>query len=643
MTMLEGKGESPGKRPLIISVLGLSMSLFHLYAGGLAVLSTIQQRGIHLMFVFLLCFFFSLSSRSSSKLGRMKLRMDLILGLLGAAAVIYLILFEEAISMRMGNVYLLDLVVGGVIILLVLEVARRLLGWALPFISVLFLAYAVWGYWIPGLWGHKGYDWERIIAMMSLFTDGIFGLPLGVSASFIVLFIIFGALLQESGGGQFFIELSTALLGSVRGGPAKTAVVASSLFGMISGSAVANAGSVGPFTIPLMKKVGFRAQYAAAVESVASCGGQIMPPVMGAAAFLVAEILNIPYYQVCLAAALPAVLYYLSLFIMVDLEAVKLGIRGAPKESLPRVRDAVRKGWPLLLPPAVLVYLLIMEYSAVMGAFWGAVTMMGVILFRPGKSLSQKLKVFQVSLEDGAISAIQVGAACACAGIVIGVFSLTGLGLKFSGLLINLAGGRLDVLLILTMVASLLLGTGLPTVPTYLILAILVAPALVKMGVLPIAAHLFIFYFGAIADMTPPLAVSAYVAAGIAGSDPLKTTLTASWLGIAGYIVPFMFVYVPALLLKGSWVEVGLALVPATIGISAIAASFQGILLGKLRAWERIALFGGALFLIRPGFYTDLIGYGVLASVFFFGLWRAKGKTRVGIEQAAKKVPGKNI
>ena len=587
------------------------------------------------MFVFLLCFLLPLSSKNKAGI---RFGVNLASAILGAAAALYLIVFEDDISMRMGNVYFLDLLVGGVLIVLVLETARRLLGWALPFISVLFLAYAVWGNAIPGLWGHKGYDLERIIGHMALFTDGIFGLPLGVSASFIVLFIIFGAFLQEAGGGQFFIELSTALFGTVRGGPAKIAVVASSLFGMISGSAVANAGSVGPFTIPLMKKVGFRAQYAAAVESVASCGGQIMPPVMGASAFLVAEILSIPYYQVCIAAAIPAVLYYLSLFIMVDLEAVKCGIRGFAKEDLPIFSDTLRQGWFMLIPPSILVSILIMEYSPVMAAFWGTVAMMGVILLKRENPFRGRIKQLGLSMENGALSAVQVGAACACAGVVIGVFSLTGLGLKFSGLIISFAQGRLEILLILTMVASLLLGTGLPTVPTYLILAILVAPALVQMGVLPIAAHLFIFYFGAISDMTPPLAVSAYVAAGIAGSDPLKTTLTASRLGIAGYIVPFMFIYTPALLLKGSWIDIPLALIPATMGVSAIAASFQGVLIRDLSLAKRTALFLGAILLIVPGFYTDLLGYGIIAFLFFSDFLGAKRE-----KKWVKMEPEKNI
>jgi TRAP transporter 4TM/12TM fusion protein len=616
-------------------MLALAMSLFHLYSGGLAVLSTMQQRGLHLMFVFLLCFFLPPASKNKPKAG---IWLNFSSGILGASAALYLVLFEDEISMRMGNVFILDLLVGGVLIALVLETARRLLGWGLPLIAILFLAYAVWGNAIPGLWGHKGYDLERIIGHMALFTDGIFGMPLGVSASFIVLFIIFGAFLQEAGGGQFFIELSTALFGTVRGGPAKIAVVASSLFGMISGSAVANAGSVGPFTIPLMKKVGFRAQYAAAVESVASCGGQIMPPVMGASAFLVAEILSIPYYQVCIAAAIPAVLYYLSLFIMVDLEALKCGILGFPRKDLPLFMGTLRRGWIMLIPPAILVSILIMEYSAVMAAFWGTVPMMGVILLKNANPWGERLKQLASSLENGALSAIQVGAACACAGIVIGVFSLTGLGLKFSGLIISFAQGRLEVLLILTMVASLLLGTGLPTVPTYLILAILVAPALVQMGVLPIAAHLFIFYFGAISDMTPPLAVSAYVAAGIAGSDPLKTTLTASRLGIAGYIVPFMFIYTPALLFKGPWIEIPLALIPAILGVSAIAASFQGVLIRNLSLAKRTGLFVGAMLLIIPGFYTDLLGYGIIVYLFLADFLGAKKE-----KKEVKLEPGKNM
>jgi TRAP transporter 4TM/12TM fusion protein len=292
----------------------------------------------------------------------------------------------------------------------------------------------------------------------------------------------------------------------------------------------------------------------------------------------------------------------------------------------------------MLIPPAILVSILILEYSAVMAAFWGTVPMMGVILLKNANPWGERLKQLASSLENGALSAIQVGAACACAGIVIGVFSLTGLGLKFSGLIISFAQGRLEVLLILTMVASLLLGTGLPTVPTYLILAILVAPALVQMGVLPIAAHLFIFYFGAISDMTPPLAVSAYVAAGIAGSDPLKTTLTASRLGIAGYIVPFMFIYTPALLFKGPWIEIPLALIPAILGVSAIAASFQGVLIRNLSLAKRTGLFVGAMLLIIPGFYTDLLGYGIIVYLFLADFLGAKKE-----KKEVKLEPGKNM
>lgn len=600
------------RKQYVIAGLAVGMSLFHLYAGGFTVLSSMVQRSTHLMFV--LGLIYLLYTPSGKEAGDQFSWLGAGLALLGIAVNIYIAVYEEDIAYRMGNVHSLDLWVGGVIILLVLEAARRLLGWVVPSIAVVFLLYGFFGNVIPGLWGHKGYDFERVITQLSLFTDGIYGLPLGVCASFIVLFILFGAFLKECGGGQFFIDLASSLFGAVRGGPAKVAIVASSLFGTISGSAVANVVGTGAFTIPLMKSIGYRPHFAGAVEAVASTGGQFMPPVMGAAAFVMADFLEIPYLRVCLAAAIPAVLYYLAIFIMVDLEAAKTGLQGVPRQKLKPIGQVMQRSWHLLLPPLVLLYFLaVIQSSAIKAAFNSIVAILAVSMLRKATRMGPR-KLFH-ALQDGAKGSLQVAAACACAGIIVGITNITGLGMKFSTILINLSGGSLPLLLFITCIVCLILGMGIPTTPIYIILAILVAPALVKMGVNAQASHLFIIYFACLCAITPPVALAAYAGAGIAGADMNKTGFTAVKLGLAGFIVPFVFAYNPAMVFQGPLLETTSIAITAAVGVGGLAVGIQGYLFRELNLFKRLILIGAALALIKPGWITDLIGVFLIGTV----------------------------
>jgi len=510
----------------------------------------------------------------------------------------------------------LDLIFGAVTIFLVIESTRRIMGWALPIVALVFLLYGLVGHLLPGILAFPKIPVARIIAVNYIATDGIFGTPLGVSATFVFLFVLFGSFLQKVGGGEFFIDLAYSLFGRFRGGPAKIAVVASACFGTISGSGIANVAGTGQFTIPLMKRTGYQPAFAGAVEASASIGGQLMPPVMGAAAFIMAEILGIPYISICVAALLPAILYFLAIFIMVDFEAAKTGLKGLTKENLPNPRKILREAWYLFLPIAILIYLLIIQISPMKAAFWSIIFMVGIEIIQ--QLIKKKRVDFQriwEGLEAGALGMLIVATACACAGIVIGIVNVTGFGLKFSDFIIDLSHGSLPILLILTMLSSLVLGMGLPTVACYIILAIISAPALVEMGVMPLAAHLFIFYFGIIAAITPPVALAAYVGAGIAGANPMKTGFIACRLGLAAFLLPYMFIYGSAILMKGNPQDIILAAVSGTVGIWALAAGLQGYFWQCLAIWQRIILLIAAVLLIKPGLTTDLIGYCLVGIV----------------------------
>ncbi len=595
-----------------VRVVAAVFCLFHLWTAYAGTFTALLQRGVHLSFALPLIFVCFPPARRAR--GRAAFALDVGLALLGVIPALYLTWNFQRISEEIGNVVLWDTVVGAITTLLILEASRRVLGLALPLLGALSILYALYGSYFPEIIAHRGYSLSRTVDQLFLTTEGIFGIPLGVSATFVILFIIFGAFIQESGGGPFIINLALAIFGRVRGGAAKAAVVGSSLFGMISGSAVANVAAVGTFTIPLMKRAGYRGEFAAGVEAVGSCGGQIMPPVMGAAAFIMADMLGISYWSVVVAAAIPACLYYAALFMAVHFRAVRDGIAPIPGAELPALGRALRDGWHLLVGPVVLVVFLgVVEVSAMKAAFWGIVANVGASLLR--RSTRMTPRQILAALEKGAIGTLQVAMACACSGIVVGAFTLTGLGLRMSGVLVDLAHNDVVRLLILTMIASLILGTGLPTTPTYILLVILVAPAMAKMGVPKLAAHLFVFYYGALADLTPPTMITVYTGAALARVGAWRVSRVAMALSLAGFLLPYMFAFNPAYLFKGSWADITEATLSGLLGVTALAAALQGCLLRRTNLLERAALLAAAGFFIVPRLTSDLIGLGLLLAV----------------------------
>jgi len=532
----------------------------------------------------------------------------LILGMVASAA--YLVLENEALVRRTGSPTTLDLAGGLLTLVVVLELARRTTGWGLVVVAGLALAYAGAGPYLPGILAHRGYGFTRLMEHLYLSTEGIWGVPLGVSADFVYLFVLFGALLDMAGGGALLIGLANQVAGKTRGGPAKTAAVASALMGSLSGSAVANVVTTGTFTIPLMRRSGFKPFFSGAIEAAASTGGQLMPPIMGAGAFILATWTNIPYTRVALAALVPALLYYVALLMAIHFRAGRMGLEGGRIRKLEPVLRRIH----LLLPLGFIVLLLAMGRSPMRAAFWGVVTAVGVSLLKretrptPGR--------FEKALLIAGSGAVQVAAACAAAGVVVGVASLTGIGLRMSDLIITVSQGNLLLALIFTAMGSVVLGMGLPTTAAYVVLAALGAPALIQLGVPLLAAHLFIFYFGCISNVTPPVSLAAYAASGIAGAPPLKTAWTAMLLASAGFIVPFMFVYAPPLLLEGSLPEILVVTGTALAGVTALAASVIGFLRRVLLHWERAILTAAAFALIFPGLASDGFGLAVLLIIF---------------------------
>lgn len=596
----------------LIVIMCIAFSGFQLYTAALGVLPAQLQRSWHLAFALALIF---LLYPASSKSPRNKMHwFDVVLALAGVAVGLYMVIFYHDIVLRAGLPTFWDLFFGALAILLVLEASRRIVGWPISLIAFLFLLYAYAGPYIPGLFGHRGFALRRIISHMYLTTEGILGLPLGVSATFVFLFILFGAFLHKTGLGKFFIDLALAATGHTTGGPAKVAVVSSGLFGTISGSSVANTVTTGTFTIPLMKSIGYPGYFAGAVEATASTGGQLMPPIMGAAAFVMAEFIGIEYIKIAIAAVLPAVLYYLAVGIMVHMEAVRLGLKGLPRERLPNVWKVLSEGWHLLIPVVGIVVLLVRGYTPLRAALGCIALTVIVAMLRPNTRLS--FRDILEALENGARSALSVAAACATAGIIVGVVTLTGLGLKLANGIVVLSGGKFFLTLVFTMFASILLGMGLPTTAKYIILASMAAPAIQKFGVPVLAAHMFILYYGIIADLTPPVALAAYAGAGIAGANAMKTGWTALRLAIAGFLIPFMFAYNPSLLLIDTTAgEVMVLILTSLVGVFALGFAGSGYWLRSLALWERALLFGGALALIQPGLLTDALGLAILVGI----------------------------
>jgi TRAP transporter 4TM/12TM fusion protein len=480
----------------------------------------------------------------------------------------------------------------------------------------LFIVYCFAGPYMPVIIAHKGYGINAIVRVLYISTDGIFGLPIAISASYVVLFILFGSFLQASGGGKFFTDVAFALVGRSRGGPAKAAVISSCLMGTMSGAAVANVVTTGTFTIPLMKKNGYAPHLAGAIEAVASTGGQFVPPVMGAAAFMIAQIVGVSYAKVALAAIIPSLLYYFYLLLCVDLEARKSNIQTTDTADLPSLRETFKERGHLLLPLIVLIYAIVKGYSPGKSIFWSIILIVAVSFLR--KSTRMSFKDMLQAMEKGIQNAIPVAAACAAAGIITGVISLTGVGLRFSSILVNLSGNSVLLMLFLAMIASIILGMGLPTSAAYVILAVLTAPALINLGVDPLAAHFFIFFFGCISTITPPVALSAYAGAGIAGADPMKTGLAAFRFGLVGFIVPYIAVFRPAILLEAGAGRIVLFTVLALIAIFAMTHGTVGYRRRKLGWLDRGLLFlGAALLLIRLDLIVNCAGLLVVGWVFY--------------------------
>ncbi|RJR48871.1 MAG: TRAP transporter permease [Desulfobacteraceae bacterium] len=543
---------------------------------------------------------------------------DMVFVVLSAVATIYAFVMGQDMAMKaaMPKLSPIDLAMGSILIVMVLEAVRRTLGLVLALIPVAFILETMFSNYIPGMFQGRGFTWEFIVKQMYLWDTGIFNVPLRVAATMIFAFLVFGAFLELCGVGNFFIDFALSLVGRYRGGPAKVSVISSALFGMISGSSTANVSVDGVITIPLMKKAGFKPHYAAAVEAVTSNGGQLMPPVMGAVAFVIPEFLGISYASVCKAAAIPAILYFFALFVMIDLEARKIGLKAVPSQDLPLLGAVLREGWFNFIPIAVLILLLgVFSYQAEFSALGSVVVLLTLTLVR--RKVRINWRTLLEGLEKSSRGMLEVGAACAAAGIVIGCVGLSGLGQKLSMGLIEISGGSLFLLLLLTAGACFVLGMGMTSLPIYIMLVVLVSPALVKMNVLPIAAHLFIFYWGLTSFITPPVCISVFVAAAIAESSPFRTGWQAARLGIVTYIIPFLFVYGPGLLLEGTMRDVILAVATSLLGVTALAISISGYFRSPLDLFQRALMFLGAIGLMHQGFITDLIGLNLVALPIF--------------------------
>lgn len=593
-----------GVRGYITFFAALGCSCFFLYTAFFGSFPNMIQRAILFMWVLPIIF---LTKPAFKKHDRLALAVDLLLCAVCLASMYYIMYDVKGMGWRVGAPNRMDIIMGTIAILTIIEGTRRKVGLVMPILSVVFILYGFFGTSLPGILRHRGLDLADFISGLYMGQEGIFGTPAGVAANFIMVYILFGSFLKATGAGDFFTKLADGGFGWARGGPAKGAVVSSGLMGMISGSAVANVVTTGTFTIPMMRKTGYSAEMAGGVEAVASTGGQIMPPIMGAAAFIMADYLGLPYWSVMKASFFPAALYYLVLFFMVDLEAGKRNLLGRPRESLPSVKETMRESGFLIIPILALIYLLgVVKYSAQKSAFWAIVLVVICSMFR--KHTRIDLKKFVVCLVDGALSGVEVAAVCGCAGVVIGVLMRTGLGMTLSSVLVSLSGGNLVVLMILTMIVSMIMGMGLPTSACYIIVATFIAPAMVKMGVIPMAAHLFAFYYACLSTITPPVALASYAAAGVAKCSPMKVGLESVRLGSAGFIVPFMFVFGNGLLLEGSVLTILQAIVTASVGGYALSVGLTGYQFTRTPMAARLLYLVGALLLIFQGSVTDVIG-----------------------------------
>ncbi len=610
-----------GWQALLVTAVAVGLSLFHFYTAGFGLLLAIKQRAFHLGVVLFLVFLLYPMTEKSSKTKTPW--YDYILAALAAYGCFYLIINFDALLMRTGLPTQMDVIMGFLTVGLLLEATRRVSSPILPVIAVCFLVYCYYGRYFPALFQHRGFNILRIVNHMYLGTEGVFGIPIEVSATFVFMFILFGSVLEQTGMGRFIIDLAMALAGGAMGGPAKVAVISSGLMGSISGSSVANVCTTGMFTIPLMKSVGYKPYFAGAVEAVASTGGQIMPPVMGAAAFIMAQFMGVPYLHVAAAAVVPALLYYFAVIVQVHFEASRLGLKGLPREQLPKLGPLMKTRGHLLLPLFGIIYFLVAGYTPLKAAFNGILITVAVSYFNKQTALTPKKML--IALESGARGALGVACACATVGIIVGTATLTGLGLRIASAIVTIAHGMLLPTLLLTMVTCILLGAGLPTTANFIVTSTMAAPALFELGVPPMAAYMFVLYFGIAADLSPPVALAAYAGAGIAGDDPIKTGMTAVKLALAGFIVPFIYVFNPMLVLVDATpVRFILAVLTACLGVFLLGMATIGHYKVKLPVYLRALALVGALGLLVPGTVTDIAGLAIMAVIHFIQATRAK-------------------
>jgi TRAP transporter 4TM/12TM fusion protein len=623
---------------LAAAVVAVAMALYHMWMIVIGTPEAFIFRGTHLLFAMALTFllFRRVSEKQADALPGMDAPpvaqgpptlLDYALLVAAVAPVIYLFVNFDYVVNRIyyiDDLSLADMAMGALLVVMVMEATRRLIGWALPITAIVFLAY--------GLYVTK--DPERMLDQLFMTTEGIFGAPLGVSAAYVMIFVLFGSFMERTGTGQLFMDFALGITGHTAGGPGKVAVVSSSLFGTISGSAVANVMVDGPISIPLMKRTGFKPHFAAAVEAVASTGGQIMPPIMGAAAFVMAEFLSVSYLQVTIWAVIPAILYYVACFGAVHFEAKRKGILGVPRSELPRLGKTLSERGHLFIPVLTILAVMYAGYSAPLAALAGTLACFPVAALRASTRGHVTVANLIDAMIDGAKNTLAVALACACAGIIIGMVALTGAGIVFTQAVIGLAQNSLLLALMLTAIAGIVLGMGMPTTPAYIVMTALLVPAVIKLGVATPAAHMFAFYFAILSAITPPVALAVYAASGLAKSDLWITGWAAVKIGAAGFIVPFMFVYEPALLMIGDWPTVIWRFFASCFGIMLLAAGLHGYLLRAASLWERAVLIAAAFCLVKPDWTTDLIGLALFAAIIAM-----QWKTRDPWKRAAQPLP----
>ncbi len=593
----------------IVAIIAILFSVFEIYVNAFYTLETMIIRCIHLSFGFMLIFLIF----PGSKKGNLKKIhvLDITLATISAAVPMYIVFNFENIVRRAGSITYIDMIVGIIAIILVLEITRRVVGWPMIILALLFIFYGLFGRYFPKAIAHKGLSLINLIQHQFFTLEGIMGIPISVSATFVFLFILFGAFLEKSGMGQLFIDLANSIAGSATGGPAKVSVMASGFMGTITGSTTANVVGTGSFTIPMMKRLGYSPEFAGAVEAAASTGGQIMPPIMGAAAFLIAEFTNTPYLKVAVTAFIPALLYYLGLWAGVHFEAKKLKLRGMRKDELPKIKETLKERGHLLIPIIAIIVILVMGYTPIKAGLFAIIITIICSQFR--KSTRLTLRDIIECLRVGALNTLGVLAACACAGIIIGVITQTGVGLKLGSALVSIAHGNLFLTLFFTMIASIILGMGVPTTANYVITSTIAAPALLLLGVPILVSHMFAFYFGIIADITPPVCLAAVAGAGIAKGEPIKTGIQSTRLAVAAFVVPFIFAFKPSFIMfDRGFLWVLLNIPTAVIGVITIASALTGFLFSKQTVYERIMSLAGGLFLVIPGYKTDIAGLVIL-------------------------------